>query len=59
MALTCSRSQISHELQRLTDGLVGNNIQIGRLLQLHRQRLLQRAIKYRVARGIHKVGEQN
>ena len=58
MALMCCRSQISratfpdslvrrtsHELQRFADGLIGHDVQIRRLLELHCQRLLQRAIE--------------
>ena len=49
----------SHELQSLPHFLLGEDIQIRRLLQIHRQRFLERAVKNRVRRGIHKIGDQD
>ena len=48
-----------HELKSLAHSLIGRDVQIGRLLKLHRQRLLQRAVEYGIAGGVHKFGEQN
>ena len=49
----------SHELQGLPHLLFGKDIQVRRLLQIHRQRFLERAVENRVSRGIHKIGDQN
>ena len=49
----------AHELERLLDARLRENIQIWRLLQLHGQRLFQSAVKYRVASSVHEIGEKN
>jgi hypothetical protein len=48
-----------HELQCFADGLIGDDIQIRRLLELHCKRLLQSPVEHWVARGVDKIREQN
>src|SRR6266851_9740896 len=50
---------LAHILQRILDSRLRKNIQIRRLLELYRQRLLESAIKDRIASGVHKLGEKN
>ena len=48
-----------HELQRLPHLLVGEDVQVRRLLQIDRQRLLERAVENRIGRGVHEIRDQN
>src|SRR6267154_3543763 len=50
---------LAHILQRTLNSRLRKNVQIGRLLELYRQRLLESAIKDRIASGVHKLREKN
>ncbi len=39
--------------------MFGKDIQVGRLLQIHRQRFLESTVKNRIGRGVHKICDQN
>ena len=47
-----------HEAQGFMNPRFRENVQIGRLLQLHRQSLFQRPVENSVAGGVHKISEQ-
>jgi hypothetical protein len=49
----------AHEAQRLANARFRQQVQVRRLLQLHRQCLLQRSVKYGVAGGVDEVGENH
>ena len=49
----------AHKPERFPDFGFRDDIQIGRLLQLHRKRLFQRAIENGVAGRVHEVREQH
>jgi len=49
----------THHAQRLPDLILGNEAEKGRLLELHRQALPQRAVEDRIARRVLKIGEDN
>ena len=50
---------LAHESQGLANSRFRNDVQVRRLLQLHGQRLFERAVEDRVAGGIDEVGEQD
>src|SRR5260370_16127826 len=50
---------LAHILQRMLDSRLWKDIQIRGLFDLHGQRLLEGAIKDRIASGVHKLGEKN
>ena len=49
----------AHQAQRCLDPRLRKNVQIRRLLQLHRQRLLQRSVEDSVAGGVDEVSQQD
>src|SRR5208337_3965352 len=49
----------SHKLQRRADRLIGHDVQIGRLLELYGERLLQRAIENWIPRGVDEIRQQD
>jgi hypothetical protein len=49
----------SHELERFLNSRFGNQIQVGRLLELDGEGLLQSAIEDGVSRGVDEVGEKD
>jgi len=49
----------SHKAQGFVDPGLGEQVQIGRLLELRGQRLLQRAVEDAVAGGVDEVGKQD
>ena len=48
----------SHELKCLADGLIGHDVEIGRLLELDGQCLLERAVEDGVDGGVDEVGDE-
>src|SRR6185369_13193175 len=48
-----------HHLKRFSGALLGEDIKVGRLLQLDYQTLFKRAVKNRVARSVDEVGEED
>ena len=51
--------RLAHEVQGLADFRLRHDVQVWRLLELHRQSLLQSAVENRVAGGVDEVGQQH
>ena len=50
---------LAHQTQGFADLGFGNDVQVGRLLQLHSQGLFEGSVEYRIAGGVDEVGEQD
>ena len=48
-----------HQAQRLLDTFIRENIQEGRLFELHGERLLERTIKHRIAGSVDEIRDQD
>ena len=51
--------RLAHQGQRLAHPFVGNHVEERRLLQVDRQRFLQRSVEDSVACGIHEICQQD
>jgi hypothetical protein len=51
--------RFAHQLQRLLHLGIGNDVEIGRLAQAHRQRLLESIVEDRITGGVGEVGKED